>query len=271
MEFDINIIGQRLLEVGLGMKVFLRKLIYITRQFGLDPIHFMNSLRMFPKYFADVKIFKSRGGYVNSFLPALHDRNDSGGTAKGHYFWQDLICAQWVAQENPNQHFDVGSRLDGFIAHLASVRQVYQLDIRPNRVSIPNVQFLLGDAQQNLTNFKNKFDSVSSLHSIEHFGLGRYGDEIQSDGHVRGMINISECVKVKGYLYISFPIGKERVEFNSQRVLDAEFPIKILHNFELIEFVLIPWTEPPIFGTSPYDFDSTHFGFAGLYKFKRLN
>ena len=226
---------------------------------------------MIPRYLADVRAFKNRHGRIDILLPALHDLNDTGGTAKGHYFWQDLICAKWIAEENPSQHFDVGSRLDGFIAHLASFRKVFQLDIRPNNISIPNVHFLIGDAQKSLIEYENKFDSVSSLHSIEHFGLGRYGDEIQADGHIHGIINISKCVQVNGHFYISFPIGRERVEFNSQRILDPKFPEQTLKNFSLIEFVLIPWTEPPIFGTRPDEFNPYQSGFAGLYKFKRLN
>ena len=29
-------------------------------------------------------------------------------------------------------------------------------------------------------------DSVSCLHAIEHFGLGRYGDPIDVFGHIKG-------------------------------------------------------------------------------------
>jgi hypothetical protein len=30
----------------------------------------------------------------------------------------------------------------------------------------------------------NCCDSISSLHAIEHFGLGRYGDTIDVNGHL---------------------------------------------------------------------------------------
>jgi len=112
-----------------------------------------NGLMMMPRFLKDLASFKKHGGKIDLILPALHDLRDTGGMAKGHYFWQDLICAQWIAADKPVDHFDIGSRLDGFIAHLASFRQVLQLDIRPNQNSIPNVKFLQGDAQDNLHEF----------------------------------------------------------------------------------------------------------------------
>ncbi len=203
--------------------------------------------------------------------PALLDFQTNSGSADGHYFWQDLICAQWIFQENPAKHFDVGSRIDGYIAHLLSFREVTLLDIRPNSLEIPNLRIVIGDAQAGLDEFDNSFDSVSSLHSIEHFGLGRYGDKLQVDGHKKGLINIAECVKIDGLLYVSFPIGTSKVEFNSQRIIDPSWPLQVLNNFELLEFILIPWKGQPITGLHPSDVDKSESGQAGLYKLKRLH
>ena len=36
---------------------------------------------------------------------------------------------------------DVGSRIDSFVAHVASYRNIYVFDIRPIRVDIPRVIF----------------------------------------------------------------------------------------------------------------------------------
>lgn len=68
-------------------------------------------------------------------------------------------------------------------------------------------------------------DSISCLHAIEHFGLGRYGDKIDPSGHIVGFNNIAKMLKVGGTLYISFPIGHSpAVHFNSQRVFS---PVEI--------------------------------------------
>ena len=73
-------------------------------------------------------------------------------------------------------------------------------------------------------NSKNlgKTDSISCLHAIEHFGLGRYTDQIDVDGHNRGITNLVNLVSYGGRLYISFPIGqKDEVHFNAQRIFRA--------------------------------------------------
>jgi hypothetical protein len=65
-------------------------------------------------------------------------------------------------------------------------------------------------------------DSVSCLHAIEHFGLGRYGDPLDPNGHLKGYNNIIRMLKPGGTLYISFPIGKtNEVHFNAHRVFHA--------------------------------------------------
>jgi SAM-dependent methyltransferase len=61
-------------------------------------------------------------------------------------------------------------------------------------------------------------DSISCLHAIEHFGLGRYGDSIDPNGHIKAFNNILRMLKPGGTLYISFPIANENeVHFNAHR------------------------------------------------------
>jgi hypothetical protein len=61
-------------------------------------------------------------------------------------------------------------------------------------------------------------DSLSCLHAIEHFGLGRYGDPINPIGYQRGIANMAELLQPGGTFYLSMPIGQERVEFNANWV-----------------------------------------------------
>jgi hypothetical protein len=247
-----------------------RKLLYISRQFGFDPLAWIAAIKNLPWYFRTLRQFsKLAKGQSIIRLPTMLDKNAQSGSGDGHYFWQDLICAKWIHLEKPLQHFDVGSRLDGFIAHLLTFMSVTILDVRSLETKIPGLKVLLGNAQQQLIGKVEKFESVSSLHSIEHFGLGRYGDEIDLLGHVNGLRNISECVDEGGILYVSFPIGQESIEFNSQRVLDPMWPVRSLPEFDLEEFVLIPWRGSPKFDTHPEQVNKEIWGQAGLYKFRR--
>jgi SAM-dependent methyltransferase len=63
-------------------------------------------------------------------------------------------------------------------------------------------------------------DSVSCLHTLEHFGLGRYGDPIVQDGFDCGFSNMADLLKNGGFFYLSVPIGAPRVEFNAHRIFD---------------------------------------------------
>jgi hypothetical protein len=65
-------------------------------------------------------------------------------------------------------------------------------------------------------------DSLSCLHEIEHFGLGRYGDEVDTYGYRRGIENLSKLLKTSGRLYLSAPTGQEQVEFNANWVFNPQ-------------------------------------------------
>jgi hypothetical protein len=248
----------------------VRRLLYAIREFGIDPTKTLGALQAIPTLLSDVIKFRHDEEHGKlTFSPVLLDFKSSAGAADGHYFWQDLICAQWINLENPSQHFDVGSRVDGFIAHLLSTREIISLDIRPLAVEIPRLKVALGNAQEPLRAKLGEFDSVSSLHSVEHFGLGRYRDALDSSGHIKGIRNIADCVKIGGNLYLSFPIGVPEVQFNAQRILKPTLLSEILPDFSLIEFVLIPWKGQPILNTRPEEVDTSIKGQAGLFKLKR--
>lgn len=176
------------------------------------------ALRHLPRFLSDLVLWKIRGGLVDKIFLQLKDYKDSAGSARGHYFHQDLLVAQKIFNANPCSHIDIGSRLDGFVAHVASFRSVKVLDIRPLENSQhANIEFVQFDLMKSPE--IEPVDSVSCLHAIEHFGLGRYGDPIDIEGHIKGTQNISKLVKVDGILYISFPVSSQsRVEFNAHRV-----------------------------------------------------
>ena len=73
-----------------------------------------------------------------------------------------------------------------------------------------------------------KTDSLSCLHAIEHFGLGRYSDPIDIYGHIKGIENMISLLTEKGKFYLSFPISsKDEVHFNAHRVFNAKSILKI--------------------------------------------
>jgi SAM-dependent methyltransferase len=164
------------------------------------------------------------------FYPCLDERNMDSGSASGHYFHQDLLVARRVFKNSPERHVDIGSRIDGFVAHVAAFREIEVLDVRPLSVNIPNIIFRQSDLMKPEPDLKNYCDSVSSLHAIEHFGLGRYGDKLDYNGHLKGLKNIYEMLKKNGKFYFSVPIGPQRIEFNAHRVFSVKYLIELIQN-----------------------------------------
>jgi hypothetical protein len=151
--------------------------------------------------------------------PCIEDYCAEGGTASGGYFHQDLLVAQRIFLANPRRHVDIASRVDGFVAHLAVFREVEVFDIRPLTIGIKNIVVRRCDLMAEIpSEYIDYCESLSCLHALEHFGLGRYGDRLDPDGHLKGLDNFYCILRRGGILYLSVPIGPDRIEFNAHRV-----------------------------------------------------
>jgi hypothetical protein len=206
------------------MKLLFVKMHWLlAEQFGFDPRIFLRSFRGFSVYIRNWVTF--RNGYAGkmNFMPCLHDRYQEGGATKSEYFWQDLLVAQAIHLAKPVKHVDIGSRVDGFVAHVASFREIEVFDVRPITTAVPGVVFRQADLMNpaSLLNTAGGYcDSLSCLHAIEHFGLGRYGDPVNPQGYQDGIANMAQLLQPGGTFFLSTPIGQERVEFNANWVFD---------------------------------------------------
>lgn len=180
------------------------------------------------KYKGDIAMYESLNTIKefpivkNNLRPILEDISSEAGEIDEHYFLQDIWVAQKVGSQRPDIHYDIGSRIDGFISHLLVMKQkVTQIDIRPLNKKISGLDFICADA----TNLENVADgsigSLSSLHAIEHFGLGRYGDKIDPDACYKVTQSIQRVVMENGRIYVSVPCGSEnKLVFNAHRIFN---------------------------------------------------
>lgn len=174
--------------------------------------------------------------YPDYRLDVVLDRNRDVST-NGSYFWQDLWAAKKIYMNRVQKHYDIGSRVDGFIAHLLTFNQaVTSIDIRPLETSIDGLDFVCADATNLLTIDDGNLESLSALCSLEHFGLGRYGDEIDPEACFKCFKAIQKKMKSGGLVYISVPIGKEHLEFNAHRVFYPQTIIEEFDQMDLVEF-----------------------------------
>ena len=174
---------------------------------------------------------------VTVLHPCYDDKKDNAGELMLHYFSQDLFVAQQIFKNQPQRHIDIGSRIDGFVAHVASYREIEVFDIRPLEISIPNVKFTQADLMNLEEKDYNCTDSLSCLHALEHFGLGRYGDPISFEGYLLGFNNITLLLKKGGTLYFSVPMGEQRIEFHAHRVFSLKYLVQLVsENYSIDTF-----------------------------------
>lgn len=222
--------------------IFWQKQSYLT---GFNPGVLVKTLRRLPTYFSDLRKYKKmqsepafRFRFADAF-PILTDMDGGAGTAGGHYFHQDLWAARKIFQQRPPQHVDIGSRMDGFVAHLLTFMPVTVVDIRPLASNIPGLTFLQDDASDLANLPSNSVASLSSLHVAEHFGLGRYTDPIDPNACFKFMASLQRVLAPGGRLYFSVPVGRERVEFNAHRVFSPQTILQHFANLQLVSFSFV--------------------------------
>ena len=256
-----------------GKKIYLRKLNNFINLFGLNIKKTLSLINLL-KYYKQYTLFKKLGGKVKNFYPMLDDFNENAGNIKNHLFHADLLTSQNVFRSRPMKHLDIGSRIDGVVAQIASFRKLELLDIRDIDISPhQNISFIKKDLLQ-IEEVKDddKYDSISSIGCIAHVGLGRYGDKIDPDGYKKAIKTINILSKDNSTIYILVPVGKEGVEFNAHRIFNPKEIIKEFkkYNFYLQEFNLIDDEGNLILNSGLDETKNLNFG-GGYFVFKKIN
>lgn len=130
---------------------------------------------------------------------------------------------------------DVASQFT-FVSFAASFYNVIYVESRNNNISfsVPHIcdfSSITCEAQ-NLPISDESIDVVTSLHAIEHFGLGRYGDTLDYQGDKNGIKEFTRVLKKGGFLMTGVPASiRSKIEFNSQRVYNPiEFDSMVTKN-----------------------------------------
>ena len=192
----------------------------VSAELGIDASVRLRSLWGLRRYMRD--LFRFCVNYTRGIelLLCMHDWSEEDGTTENGYLWQDFPSHIVIFLAVSEKHMDIGSRVDGFVAHVASFRELEVFDVRPIRTQIPGVTFKQADLMKPMEGMGGYCDSLSCLHALEHFGLGRYGDPIDPKGFERGFVNMADLLRRDGVFYLSIPIGIDRVEFNAHRIFN---------------------------------------------------
>lgn len=231
----------------------------ITHNFKLT--HFKNIL-WYASNYREIKKIKNKNFINFKLTPYLNDKT-SLTPIDPVYFFQDTWAARKIFELKPKRHHDIGSSANT-IGILSQFTPVTMIDIRPLPLELPNLNFIKGSILD-LPFEDSSIDSVSSLCVVEHIGLGRYGDPIDSFGSEKSISELKRVVKVGGVILFSVPVDLvNTVYFNAHRAFTRDYILSLFDGFELIE-------EKYQYGcelVETYDADR---GFGtGLFMFKKI-
>lgn len=142
--------------------------------------------------------------------------------ASMHLASQQLLLQ--ITQDTPDRIqnlVDVGSQFS-FVSFAAAFFNVTYVEprVESQRIyqsGLCNITKCAGEAQK-MPFESNTFDCVTSLHAIEHFGLGRYGDTLDYHGDQRGIKEFARVICKNGHALLAVPAAKKsKIDFNGQR------------------------------------------------------
>jgi hypothetical protein len=198
------------------------------------------SLRYLPRFVADWIRYRRAAGagaarIIDTF-PMLSDRLATT-PFDPHYLHQGAWLARRLADAKPELHVDIGSSVLAMSVLSGHVPTVF-VDYRPLNTHHDDLFCVAGDIGR-LPFADTSIASLSCLHVIEHIGLGRYGDPIDPDGARKAAKELQRAVQINGRLYLSTPIGRERVCFNAHRVFEPATIVSWFDQLRLMQFSFV--------------------------------
>ena len=156
-----------------------------------------------------------------------------------HYVYHTSWAARKLKEINPSKHIDVSSSLY-FSGIVSAFIPIEFYDLRPANLNLSNLESKKSDLL-NLPFADNSIFSLSCMHTIEHVGLGRYGDPIDPGADVKAISELKRVLTPGGNFLFVVPIGsKPIIEFNAHRIYTYEQILSLMKDLELKEFSLIP-------------------------------
>lgn len=111
-----------------------------------------------------------------------------------------------------------------------TVFEVRQIEAKDDRVKVRIEDLTYAEDVQ------PEFDLITCLSTIEHIGLGRYGDPIDPWGDVKMATNLRRLLRPGGILLISFPVGRGTVVFNMHRIYSEHRRRQLFGDLKLVAY-----------------------------------
>jgi hypothetical protein len=198
------------------------------------------ALSYFPRYISDWLRYRrlsgSEGLRLRDSFPCLADWTPYT-PFDPHYFYQAIWLARHLAALKPSVHVDIGSSIVTIAATSAYVPTVF-VDYRPLKVDAEGF-FPVAGSVLSLPFGDGQLSSLSCLHVIEHIGLGRYGEPLDPMATRLAALELVRVLSPGGKLFLSVPVGRERTQFNAQRIFRPSSIAAMLNMLHVDNFSLI--------------------------------
>ena len=86
--------------------------------------------------------------------------------------------------------------------------------------NVPDIDtnLIKGESYWNFEKTEDEYDCIVTFSSIEHSGLGRYGDPLDPNGDIKTMKAIHKNIKKDGLLVWGAPVGADVLVWNAHRI-----------------------------------------------------
>jgi SAM-dependent methyltransferase len=165
---------------------------------------------------------KELGNVVKGFDVIKAFRYDAGAHPEDFVVYQCIFAAYHINRIRPATILDIGSYRE-FIVGMLSNYNVTTIDVRQRTPVLQNETVVTCDAKK-MSLPDNKFDAIVTLCALEHFGLGRYGDEFDLDADKKAFKEMIRVLKPGGSLIFTtmMTAGRPHLDFNAHRVYSHE-------------------------------------------------
>lgn len=202
---------------------------------------FIRFVAAYSNYLKDFNAFKS----INDrrFVLSRKERKSIlyENTAKtafdAHYIYHPAWAARVLEKTKPALHIDISSTLS-FSTIVSAFIPIEFYDYRPVGIVLDNFKSNFADLVS-LPFPDGSIKSLSCMHTVEHIGLGRYGDPIDPGADLKAVNELKRVLTKNGNLLFVVPTGKSSLKFNAHRIYSYDMVLEMFSDLKLKEFSLV--------------------------------
>jgi SAM-dependent methyltransferase len=98
----------------------------------------------------------------------------------------------------------------------------------------PALRFVQGDILR-MTWEPSSIDLILNCSVVEHVGLGRYGDDTESNGDIAAMAALRRLLRPNGRMLMTLPVGRDAVVTPHHRIYGPQRLPRLLYGFRVEE------------------------------------